>query len=208
MPTPQSGADTTPTSRPGDLRRAQILAAAATLFARSGFHGTSIDELGAAVGTSGPAIYRYFPSKEAILTTLLVDISTSLLDGGRARAIGATGQEAVDALVDWHVSFALDNPTLITLQNRDFDALPPTEERRVRRLQRAYVDIWAGAISSLGAGLDRAAALAAAHAAFGLINSTPHSARLDPTSMARLLRTMVRAAIFAVVADPPRQSPC
>src|SRR5580698_9327869 len=56
-------------------RRAQILATAAELFAHRGFHGVSIDELGAAVGVSGPALYRYFPSKDAMLTeTALITV--------------------------------------------------------------------------------------------------------------------------------------
>jgi AcrR family transcriptional regulator len=53
--------DSTPT------RREQILVVAARLFARHGFHGVSIADLGAAVGVSGPALYRHFPGKEALL---------------------------------------------------------------------------------------------------------------------------------------------
>ena len=204
MPGSEQPADATPPVRPAEARRAQILAAAAELFARSGFHGTSIDELGAAVGTTGPAVYRYFPGKEAILTTLLVEISGTLLDGGRAQVAGASGWDAVEALVDWHVSFALENPALIVLQSRDLDAVPPADRRRVRRLQRSYVDIWVDAIGSVAGHLDHITVLAAAHATFGLINSTPHSARLDRDAMAGLLRTMARAAIAAVAATSLR----
>lgn len=205
MPTSVAGAgpEPEPPGRARDARRAQILAAAAELFARSGFHGTSIDELGAAVGTSGPAVYRYFPGKEAILTTLLVDISQSLLAGARSRVAGATAWDAVSALLDAHIDFALDNPTLITLHNRDLGALAPAEERRVRRLQRAYVQIWVDAIESLGGGFDAAAALATTHAVLGLINSTPHSVRLERAAMSDLLRRMARAAISAATSAAP-----
>ncbi|MDT7626517.1 MAG: hypothetical protein QOF99_7418 [Pseudonocardiales bacterium] len=47
---------------PSTSRKEQILREAAQLFARHGFHGVSIVELGAAVGISGPALYRHFPS--------------------------------------------------------------------------------------------------------------------------------------------------
>ena len=50
----------------GTTRREQILAEAARLFARHGFHGVSIAELGAAVGVSGPALYRHFPGKDEV----------------------------------------------------------------------------------------------------------------------------------------------
>jgi len=42
---------------------------------------------------------------------------------------------------------------------------------------------------------DEATARAAAHAVFGLINSTPHSALLDTAAMAALLERMAAAAL-------------
>ena len=75
-----------PTVGTGGSRRGQILAVAAQLFAKHGFHGVSIADLGAAVGVSGPALYRHFPGKEALLAEMLVGISEHLLAGGQARA--------------------------------------------------------------------------------------------------------------------------
>jgi AcrR family transcriptional regulator len=48
-------------------RRAEILAAAQRCFARSGFHQTSMQEICAEAGMSPGNLYRYFPSKEAII---------------------------------------------------------------------------------------------------------------------------------------------
>ncbi|MFC9425445.1 TetR/AcrR family transcriptional regulator [Streptomyces sp. NPDC056987] len=82
-------------------RREQILKQAARLFAERGFHGVGVDEIGAAVGISGPGLYRHFAGKDAMLAELLVGISGRLLDGGRLRvreadeAAGAMG--AVEA---------------------------------------------------------------------------------------------------------------
>lgn len=64
-------------------RRAEILEAAADLFAARGFHGVSIEDIGAAVGVSGPALYRHFSGKEALLTEMLLDISERLREQGR-----------------------------------------------------------------------------------------------------------------------------
>ena len=66
-------------------RREQILATAAELFAERGFNGVSINDIGAAVGVSGPALYRHFPSKDAVLGELLLGISRSLLAEGSRR---------------------------------------------------------------------------------------------------------------------------
>ena len=70
---------------PKPTRREQILSAAAELFARYGFHGVGIDDIGAAVGISGPALYRHFRSKDAMLAEMLTGISERLLVGGRQR---------------------------------------------------------------------------------------------------------------------------
>ncbi|GAA4286405.1 SACE_7040 family transcriptional regulator [Georgenia daeguensis] len=180
-------------------RREQILRAAAELFARSGFGGVSVDDIGAAVGVSGPALYRHFPGKEAILAELLVGISEELLREGRVRVAAADGEAdtALEALVDWHVSFALDHPALITIQSRDLDRLTEPERVRVRRLQHDYVETWVDVLRHRSPGLAADRARAAAHAVFGLINSTPHSARLDRPAMAALLRRMALRALLA-----------
>ena len=48
-------------------RREEILAAAKRCFSRSGFHGTSMQEICAEAQMSPGSLYRYFPSKEAII---------------------------------------------------------------------------------------------------------------------------------------------
>jgi TetR/AcrR family transcriptional regulator, repressor for uid operon len=48
-------------------RRTEILAAAQRCFAQNGFHQTSMQEICAAAGMSPGNLYRYFPSKEAII---------------------------------------------------------------------------------------------------------------------------------------------
>jgi AcrR family transcriptional regulator len=174
-------------------RREEILAVAARLFARDGFHGVSIDELGAAVGLTGPALYRYFPGKESILSAMLIDISQRLLEGGRERA------DSLEGLVDFHVDFALDHPDLIAVQARDLAAMAEEDRRAVRRYQAQYVDLWVRAVTARRRGLSEERARAAVHAAFGLINSTPHSARLSRPAMQTLLRAMALAAL----ADAP-----
>jgi AcrR family transcriptional regulator len=59
-----------------DLQRAAILAAAAGLFARHGFHHASMAELAAACGVSKPLLYHYYRDKAHIL----FDIADSYMD--------------------------------------------------------------------------------------------------------------------------------
>ena len=184
--------------RPGDDRREEIITEAATLFARNGFHGTSMDDLGTAVGMSGPGLYRHFAGKEAILSQMLVDISRRLLAGGQERVRQhQQSRDNLAALVNFHVDFALDNPELIDVQVRDSDAMSTEDQRTVRRLQAQYVGLWVEAIEQVWPHTSSATARAAAHAAFGLINSTPHSARLTRPEMSHLLQVMATAGLEA-----------
>ncbi len=178
-------------------RREQILATAADLFAARGFHGVSVVDLGAACGISGPALYKHFASKDAVLAEMLVSISQRLLEVGRERsASAADAADAVRALVDWHVDFALQHRSLIVVQDRDWESLPPDAREQVRTLQREYVDVWAARLREVHAGLRLDQARAMAHAAFGLINSTPHSGKLPPDAMRDLLTEMATRALL------------
>jgi AcrR family transcriptional regulator len=183
--------------RTGPTRREQILAAAAELFARHGFHGVGIDDIGSAVGISGPALYRHFRSKDAMLGEMLTSISAELLEGGQARVDAAADAKAtlVD-LVRFHVDFALDNPSLITVQERNLGNLTDPDRRKVRALQRRYVETWVQAIRDAVPTTPEPMARAAAHAVFGLMNSTPHSRYLDRDQMADLLTAMALTALI------------
>jgi AcrR family transcriptional regulator len=179
-------------------RRDRLLRAAARLFAERGFHGVSIEDLGGAVGISGPAVYRHFPNKEAVLATLLTEVSERLLEGGRAEVAAATEPaEALRRLVAFHTEFALTEPELISVQGRDLANLSAPAARRVRRLQREYVEVWVGLLRRLDAARSEHDARTRAHAVFGLLNSTPYSAS-GPGRAAR--STLERMAVQALLA--------
>lgn len=175
-------------------RRDQILSTAAELFANKGFHGVSVADLGAACGMSGPGLYKHFPSKDAILATMLVSISEELLRVGRERSTDDP-TETLHALIDWHIDFALANQSLIVVQDRDWSSLPAESREKVRTLQRKYVDLWVSQLRTLDSDLDRKPALARVHAIFGLLNSTPHSAFLPANQMRPLLHDLAARAL-------------
>jgi len=161
-------------------RRSRLIAAAERLIAERGYLAVRLEDIGAAAGVSGPAIYRHFPNKEAMLVELLVGISTRLLAGARsvvskAADNGLDAGAALDGLIDFHLDFALGEPDLIRIQDRDLAHLPATAKRQVRKAQRQYVEIWVEVLRRRGDGPAEADARLMAHAAFGLLNSTPHS---------------------------------
>lgn len=194
-------------------RREQILKEAARLFAERGFHGVGVDEIGAAVGISGPGLYRHFAGKDAMLAELLVGISERLLEGGRMRvAEGGESPEAVlDALIEGHIDFALDDRPLITLHDRELDRLREADRKRVRRLQREYVELWVEVVRRVHALPSESRARAAVHAVFGLLNSTPHLGRPGTlpgrTEMAELLHRLALGAFGAAAGEPEGGEP-
>ncbi len=178
-------------------RREQILSTAADLFAARGFHGVSVADLGAACGISGPALYRHFDSKDSMLAEMLVSISEELLAVGRERAASVdVPRQALVALVEWHVEFALEHQSLIVVQDRDWASLPAEARERVRLLQREYVELWVGTLASVRDELSDERARVMVHAVFGLLNSTPHSALVPEDQMRPLLAAMALAALL------------
>ncbi|MFS0866299.1 TetR/AcrR family transcriptional regulator [Microbacterium sp. 179-B 1A2 NHS] len=178
-------------------RRAELMASAARLFAERGFAAVSTADLGDAVGMSGPALYRHFASKEALLCAVLVDASERLLDGGRAIAgTVAEPRAAIEALIAFHLDFATTDADVIRVQDHELTRLPADVNQRVRSLQRAYVQEWDGRFALLRPDLDDAERQTRLLAAFGLLNSTPHSAAPTGDRAGGILAGMAQRALL------------
>jgi AcrR family transcriptional regulator len=162
----------------GPRTRDVVLVRAAALFAERGYAGTTVGDIGAACGVSGPALYKHFASKYALLQRLLVDISVQLADGGRAVVDAATDPSAaMRGLVEFHADFALAETTTIRVQDRDLSTLRDADRRQVRRLQREYAELWVDTLCRATPSLARDTARLRVHATFGLLNSTPYVSR-------------------------------
>ena len=179
-------------------RREEILEIAVGLFATRGYHGVSMDDIGGAAGVTGPALYHHFAGKEAMLVAALIPVSEQLLAGGQQRIVEYQGRprSALAALVDFHVDFALANPAVIALHLHELDRLPDDPRRQIRRLQRLYVEEWVVTLTALRPELSAGEARVLAHAAFGLMNSTPFlGGEIDRHRRAELLRAAALAAL-------------
>jgi AcrR family transcriptional regulator len=182
-------------------RRDEILEIAVGLFATRGYHGVSMDDIGAAAGVTGPALYHHFAGKEAMLVAALIPVSEGLLRGGRDRVARHTAdaQAALADLIDFHVEFALENPAVIAVHLHELDRLPEEPRRQIRRLQRLYVEEWVAVLGILRPELSAGEARVLAHAAFGLMNSTPFlGGEVDRDRRAALLREATAHALMGV----------
>jgi AcrR family transcriptional regulator len=138
-------------ARPSERKEA-IATNAARLFAQRGFAAVGMDDIGAAVGITGPAIYRHFAGKDAVLEAVIVallerfvagaDAIDADLDAERDRS-GPKGSDQLRALVAISVAEALDHPSEVATYVRERARLTPVSARRVATLERHLRGVWA-----------------------------------------------------------------
>ena len=106
----------TATRLPADERRQQLLSIACDLFARSGFHQTSMDDIAESAGVTKPVLYQHFPSKRALYLELLEDTGRRLLDRlAEATARATSGRERVEAGFRAYFEFAVGDRSAFRL---------------------------------------------------------------------------------------------
>jgi AcrR family transcriptional regulator len=179
-----------------------ILRETARLFADRGYNGVSLEDIGASVGVSGPAVYRHFAGKQALLGSVLIKVSEDLVAGGN-RVVNESGEagERMRALVEFHVDFALRHADVIRVQDREVAHLSDDDRAEVRRLQRTYIELWMDTLARLVTTTPEELRLRV-QACFGLINSTPHStstAARGRSATAKVLVAMADAALRAAI---------
>ena len=184
-------------------RRELLLEAATELFAAQGYHAVGIDHIGTAAGISGPGVYRHFASKQALLEALCDRAMTRML--ANAQHIPAEHpdpSEALSALLDLHVRFAVDERALLGVWLREQRALSDDVRRSLRRRQRAYEEPWRDVLSGLREDLSPDEVAVAVSAVLAMLNSVAlTSAHLPAEAMAALLRRMAVAALLVPAQD-------
>ncbi|MGV9710840.1 TetR/AcrR family transcriptional regulator [Gordonia sp. NPDC003424] len=208
-PTPSEPVARTRRGQAKAARRTELLDAAARLMADRGFTGVTLEDIGRAVGVSGPAMYRHFSSKTDLLDAMLVDISQRLQGGGtEVVERGASPEETLRDLIGFHIDVLVTKPDLIAVQDRDLGSMTPEANHKVRSLQRRYVEEWVDVLLALardrGAQLGRDEARVRVHATFGLLNSSPRLPVFPETDLRRVLTSMAWAALLSDVMSSGR----
>lgn len=176
-----------------------LLQEAARLFAARGYSGVSLEDIGSAVGVSGPAVYRHFAGKQALLGAVLIKVSEELVSGGTAVSEAlSSDEERMLTLISFQVDFALSHADVIRVQDRDMAHLSEDDRAEVRRLQRRYIDLWIAALAPMQQGSSDELRLRV-QACFGLINSTPHSTRSASRTTKTTAKTLIAMAHAALL---------
>jgi AcrR family transcriptional regulator len=140
-----AAASARPAPRPfrprGAERRRQILDEAAQLFATAGFRGVTTRDVAARVGITEAALYRYFPSKEAIYTAILEErmASADPLAAIEDAATAGHDREVFTGLALLLLRRVEQDPSLLRLllfsALEGHDMARPFQETRIRRLR-------------------------------------------------------------------------
>ena len=189
----------------GRRRREAILDAAADRFLARGFHATSIDEIGAAAGISGPGVYRHVASKDALLMAVLDRMWLRGFKPAIRRAAELPPREALTALIDAHVTLVFEERAALLLLGRELRHLPADYRERADRNVHRYIDAWAAPLRQLRDDVDRAHARSVAIALHGAIDAAARTPDVAPVARrAPLLRDLAEGIVDRFVAQGSR----
>lgn len=193
-----SSSPTPRTASPRATRRQVLIKVAGELFNERAFDAVTTEMIGARAGVTGPALYRHFASKQALLIAVLEDPLSELLTHARKTAAEVTDpRKALEEMIDYHIQRSLQNvpSTLVFLKNEH--NVPEDERHRMRRMMRLYAEEWSGLVTRLRPDLSDAQTRVLTHAVFSMINAVPQfNSGLDPDIVATTIRT---AAINALL---------
>jgi AcrR family transcriptional regulator len=167
------------------------------LFHRQGYHATGMDEIGAAAGITGPAIYRHFESKEQILATGIRESLTEGLERNQAILADPSPRAALDGLIANFVEGLIADRWLSAVVMRERHALAPDSRRWVDQAERAHIEAWVQALSRLRPDLSEREARLMVHAGLWMCLCVAYyNSGVEPRREAEMLTGMVRAALL------------
>ncbi len=132
-------ANPAPQSSPRDSRKESVMDAAAALFARHGYHGTSIRDIAKTVGVTPGAIYAHFPSKQALLVAVYRRGVTSIAAAiERAPARSGGPWRRLEAVCAAHLTALIGPDPYAKVVIRVLPADAPDVERELIHLRDDY----------------------------------------------------------------------
>lgn len=192
-------------TKKGAQRRDAIIAAASDLFRDRGFHATSLDDIGAVAGISGPAIYRYFESKHDLLATLIEEAASVW----RATVDEVLNTDApplvtLERLIDAAVALELKSGNLRGVFQREFRALDNDARRRLARTDRVTMAEWVHLLCEVRPSLTDEEARAAVTMVDGMLRSVSslHTG-VDRERLAAVMKDMAMGGLMAVGSPRP-----
>lgn len=134
-------------SNPTRPREAELLATATRLFRQRGYHATSMQDLGEALGMNRGSLYHYINGKEELLSAIL-DRALDLLEARVLPVLDGDGTpiERLTAAIREHLQVAADHADELSVIQIELRALDRDSRRRVIARRNAYENRWRAVI--------------------------------------------------------------
>jgi AcrR family transcriptional regulator len=194
----------------GHYRQNLILKVAAELFAEHGYDRVSINDIGEAAEISGPAIYRYFSSKEELLVSIYERVYFRNKEAISALlATKKSPRDLVRSLIDHQIQIATEEPEKIRIIDAEERQLPLDAAERLRMEANQSLKVWRNVVREVRPDLKPDEVELTLHAVLALINSISLRKSKDPTPerLVRRLRSMALALMLEPATEAPSKDP-
>ena len=197
------GDESTSRTRPKN-RKAQIAAVAAEAFSERGYHAVGIDDIASAVGVSGPALYRHFPTKYALFVHAVENLSRALLDAAdSAHCKSNDPRQQLQSVMVAVIGVTLENRRRGALYRWEGRYLEKEDRENLRREVHALRRRVSEPLSAVRPEFDRADLDLVTSAILSVIGSiTAHRSALPPKQIESLMLSICWSVIDMEL--PPR----
>ncbi|GGK58068.1 TetR/AcrR family transcriptional regulator [Nocardia camponoti] len=202
----RSEAESGPVRRRPKDRKLQIMRAAARAFSQRGYHPVGVDEIAAEVGISGPALYRHFANKYALLVAAAEEGARDLRDS--AAAADDPSLPPLDRLTALLTAVAerdIDIRREAGLYRWERRYLEREDRHRIRAYYRELEAMVGAPIAELRPSLSETEVAMRAVGALSVLASI--SAHRSNLPQARTLALMLEMAMAVIFADLPPEPP-
>lgn len=181
-------------------RRDQIVARAADLFAGRGYAAVSVQEIADRTGITGGAIYRHFPSKEAVLQAVMFETIEEWVATAAASMEDAEPCDAIRRGVEAAVQLVVDRPGPLATYVRERHRADRATRRALARSEAQLATHWRAVMLERQPRLTRTEIAVRQQAMNGVLGSLASRPEVLSPSRARAL---VTDGLAAVVEAPP-----
>jgi AcrR family transcriptional regulator len=195
------------TQRRSPNRKAQLADAAAELFRRRGYHGVSVNDIAAAAGLTGPAVYRHFHGKQDVLAHVLLtglERLTQVTD----EALGSPDMapaDSLDRLTRAVSTLAVERRDVTALWRWQGRHLDRAERREIRTRGAEVMNRWVAMLRAARPELSHEDAELTCWAALSVFGSVAdHHVSLPKRRFERML-TELANAVLAVEIEPAEE---
>jgi len=125
---------------PPEERRQQLLRAGITCFVNKGIGGTKHADLARACQVSVPAVFSYFPNREALVNSILDEVGSSMLRNVIETAQALPAAEQLAATAALFVEFAEREPDYVKVWLMWSMHFAPDIQQQFRRVESQLID--------------------------------------------------------------------